>query len=366
LDCLLFYQLKKMKKIINILKKNKSIPLDQFINIALYDKKLGYYMKKNPLGKDGDFITAPLISNLFGEMIAVWCIAFWESLGKPKKISLVEIGPGEASLCKDLLNTFKNFKSFYNSLEIKLLEKSSKLKKIQKGKIKNKKVKWISKINELNSGPIIFIANEFFDSLAIKQVYQEKKRLFEKHLTLTKKSNKIKFLYKKAQKKLVQNIKKYNLISGGKIIEYPADAIKYLNLISSKIKKYNGGLLMFDYGYTKIKNKNTLQSIKKHKYLNILSQPGRADITSHINFHLFSKILKNKNLMVENIVTQNEFLQKLGIIARANIRSKELSFKEKADMFYRLKKLLHHDEMGILFKVLFAKKKGEKFSLGFK
>ena len=84
-----------MNKIINILKEKKSIPLDQFINISLYDKKFGYYMKKNPFGKDGDFITAPLISNLFGEMLAIWCIAFWEHIGKPKKILLVELGPGD-------------------------------------------------------------------------------------------------------------------------------------------------------------------------------------------------------------------------------------------------------------------------------
>ena len=75
-----------MNKIINILKEKKSIPLDQFINIALYDKKIGYYMKKNPFGKEGDFITSPLISNLFGEMLAIWCVAFWEYIGKPNKI----------------------------------------------------------------------------------------------------------------------------------------------------------------------------------------------------------------------------------------------------------------------------------------
>ena len=134
-----------MNKIIDILKVKKSIPLDQFINIALYDKKFGYYMKKNPFGNKGDYITSPLISNLFGEMIAVWCVAFWEFLKKPKKIIIVELGPGDGSLCRTLLNTFKSFNDFYNCLEIKMLEKSEALKKIQKSTIKNKKVKWIKK-----------------------------------------------------------------------------------------------------------------------------------------------------------------------------------------------------------------------------
>ena len=123
-----------MNKIINILKKQESIPLDKFINIALYDKKFGYYMKKNPFGKRGDFITSPLISNLFGEMLAVWCVAFWEHLGKPNKISLVELGPGDGTLCKDLLKTFRLFEEFYNSLEINLLEISDMLKKNSKNK----------------------------------------------------------------------------------------------------------------------------------------------------------------------------------------------------------------------------------------
>ena len=100
-----------MNEIINILKKQKSLPLDQFINIALYNKKHGYYMKKNPFGKEGDFITSPMISNLFGEMLAIWCIAFWENLGKPSKIILVELGPGNGALCNDLLKTFKQFKN---------------------------------------------------------------------------------------------------------------------------------------------------------------------------------------------------------------------------------------------------------------
>ena len=355
-----------MNKIINILKKQKSIPLDQFINIALYDKKFGYYMKKNPFGKDGDYITSPLISNLFSEMIAVWCVAFWESLKKPKKFFLVELGPGDGSLCEDLLKTFKNFKDFYNSVNIRLLEKSAALKNLQKGRIKNSKVKWIKEINNLNSGPIIFVCNEFFDSLPIKQIYKKNNLLFEKYITLSKNKKKFKFLYKPAKKYLVKNIKKHNLISGGKIIEYPTTAMKYIGLIAKKINNFKGGILSFDYGYTHQKNQNTLHAIKKHKHTNILLQPGNSDITSHINYQLFLKIFKEKNLEVEKVITQSEFLQKLGIIHRANMISKNKTFKEKADIFYRLEKLIHNNEMGNTFKVFFAQNKKTKFSLGFK
>ena len=244
-----------MNKIINILKEKKSIPLDKFINISLYDKKFGYYMTKNPFGKDGDFITAPLISNLFGEMLAVWCVAFWEHVGKPRKILLVELGPGDGTLCKDLLKTFKQFKNFYNSLEINLLEISDKLKSIQKVKINNKKVKWIKNIKEINHGPVIFIGNEFFDALPIKQIYKKKKIFFEKHVTLSNDNKKIKFLHKKANSSLIRRIQNLNLISIGNTIEYPLEAIKFLDAIAKKINKFDGGLLTFDYGYRQKKIK---------------------------------------------------------------------------------------------------------------
>ena len=354
-----------MNKIISILKEKKSIPLDQFINISLYDKKYGYYMKKNPFGKEGDFVTAPLISNLFGEMIAIWCVAFWEYIGKPKKILLVELGPGDGSLCKDLLRTFRQFKNFYNSLEINLLEISDKLKTIQKLKINNKKVKWIKKIKEINFGPVIFLGNEFFDSLPIKQIYKKKRLFFEKYVALSNDNKKIRFLHKKANSSLIKRIQNLNLISTDSTIEYPIEALKFLDTIAKKIKKLDGGLLTFDYGYTTKKNQNTLQSVKKHKYTNIFSMPHHSDITSHLNFKLFHKILKKNNLNVKKITTQNEFLKKIGILERANILSKKMTFMEKANMFYRLKRLMDYREMGSLFKVLFAQKKGRKFSLGF-
>ena len=354
-----------MNKIINILKEKKSIPLDQFINISLYNKKFGYYMKKNPFGEHRDFITAPLISNLFGEMIAVWCVAFWEHLGKPKKILLVELGPGDGTLCRDLLKTFKQFKIFYNSLEINLLEISNKLKKIQKIKINNKKVSWIKNIKEINHGPVIFIANEFFDALPIKQIYKDKRLFFEKYVALSNDKKKIRFLHKKANNSLIKRIQNLNLISAGNTIEYPAEAIKFLNIIAKKIKKFDGGILTFDYGYTIKKNHNTLQSIKKHRRVDLFFKPGHSDITSLINFNLFNKILKKNDLDVKKVANQSEFLKKIGILERANILSKKMTFKEKANMFYRLEKLLGPEKMGKLFKVIFAKKKGENFSLGF-
>ena len=156
-------------------KKNDLISLDKFIEESLYNKKIGYYMKSDPFGKKGDFITAPSISILFSEMIAVWVISFWENLKCPKQFNLVELGAGNGKMMKVLVDTFNKFPQFKNACNIKILEKSKLLRKIQKKTIKNKEIKWLNNLNELNNFPCIFIANEFFDALPIKQFIKKKK-----------------------------------------------------------------------------------------------------------------------------------------------------------------------------------------------
>ena len=212
---------------------------------------------------------------------------------------------------------------------------------------------------------MIFLGNEFFDALPIKQIYKKKKLFLEKHVTLSSDNKKIRFLHRRANNNLIKRIQDLNLISTGNTIEYPIVALKFLEAIAKKIDKFDGGLLFFDYGYTVKNNQNTLQSVKKHRYTDLFSAPSHSDITSHINFKLFHKILKKNNLNVKKITTQNEFLKKIGILERANILSKKMTFKEKANMYYRLKRLLDYKEMGSLFKVIFAQKKDRKFSLGF-
>ena len=141
------------------IKKNHNLPLDKFINFSLYEKKFGYYMKQNPFGKSGDFITAPNISRLFSEMIAIWVLSFWQSLGFPKKFNLIELGAGNGEMMKVLIESLKNFPDFFNACNFIIHEKSPALKKIQKKKFLNENLTWISKINKLKKNPSVFIAN---------------------------------------------------------------------------------------------------------------------------------------------------------------------------------------------------------------
>ena len=161
-------------------RNNNLFTLDKFIEESLYNKKYGYYMKKNPFGKSGDFITSPNISILFSEMIAVWIISFWEKLGSPKQFNLVELGAGNGEMMRVLISTFNKFPQFKKSCKINILEKSKLLKRTQKDNIGNKEIRWLNDLNELNNFPCIFIANEFFDALPVKQFLKKKNKWFER------------------------------------------------------------------------------------------------------------------------------------------------------------------------------------------
>ena len=343
---------------------NKHISFDKFVDIALYHKKTGYYMKKNPFGKDGDFITAPNISILFSEMLAIWCIAFWEHLGCPKKINIIELGAGNGEMMYQMIKVFERFNKFRESSNYFILEKSQFLKKIQKKKLNSHKITWLNSINKLKNGPNIFLANEFFDALPIKQFIKKKNKWYEKSI---KKNNINKFEFVN----VITNIKnlekkiEINLSKNQKIIEFSPLTYKYLNIISKKINTFQGGLLIVDYGYFKKKMKDSLQSIYKHNFNNVLDNFGKSDITYNLNFFLLEKIVKKLNLKVAGLTSQRNFLTRLGILDRAEILAKNLQFSKKADIYYRIKRLIDRNFMGELFKVMFVTGKNIKFKLGF-
>ena len=347
-----------------IIKKNHKIPLDKFIDYCLYDKKNGYYMNSNPFGTTGDFITAPNISRLFSEMIAIWTISFWESLGSPKKFNLVELGAGNGEMMKVMIESFKKFPFFISKCTIFIYEKSPKLIKEQRKNIKFKNIKWITSLEKLNKSPSIYLANEFFDALPIKQFSKSKNSWFEKffHFYNNKKAkfiNKI-FIMKKVEKKI-----NYKFSDKQNFLEYSPLGFKYLKDILNFIKKNNGGLLIIDYGYFDKKMKNTLQAISNKKHSNILKNIGNSDITHNINFYLFKKIISKIGGLKEKTTTQKKILVKMGIKERAEIISRNKSFMIKSDIFYRLNRLIDEKQMGNLFKVMIIKKKNNKFRLGF-
>ena len=345
-------------------KKKFSITLDKFIDFALYNKKFGYYMKKNPFGRKGDFTTAPNISRLFSEIIAIWIVSFWKSIGSPKNFNLIELGAGNGEMMKDMLESFEQFPTFMKSCNIFIYEKSPNLIKIQKKKIKKDKINWLSKIDNIKKNPTLFIANEFFDSISIKQFIKIDKIWYEKFVNI-KNKNKAFFFNKKVNMKNYEKKINFKVSSNQNFVEYSETGVNYLRSISKFLKKNKGGLLIIDYGYFGKKMKNTLQAISNQNFSNVLENIGDSDITHNINFNLFKKIIKKIGGLSHKTTTQGYFLTKMGINERAEIISRKLTFLKKADLYYRLKRLIDKKQMGELFKVMLIKNKKNKFNLGF-
>ena len=349
------------------LQLDELIPVDEFVEKVLYHPEIGYYTKKIPFGKEGDFVTAPTISNLFSEIITIWLISCWEKFGKPKSFNFVELGPGDGSFTKVLVDTIKNFADFNKCLNIFLYEKSDFLKRLQIKKIDDSRVKWINNFKSIKKGPIIFFGNEFFDAIPIKQYSFFKKDLYEKCYNINNKTG-LDETYRKASIKDVADIKSFKTLKNLKFIEYPKKGFQELEKIIQKISKLNGGIMLIDYGYLNLINKSTLQTVMKNKKMDMNSlfkNLGKADITYLVNFSLLKEFFIKRKLKVKNIVSQKFFLEKMGIIQRAKILEKKMTQEQEEYMSITLTRLLHKDLMGDLFKVIFAFKSKKDNFLGF-
>ena len=348
-------------KVFNTIEKKSFISLEEFMQISLHDKEFGYYRNGKPLGAQGDFITSPEISQLYGEMIGLWLTQLIIT-NDIKQFNLIELGPGNGTLMTDILRVVKKLLKKIPFIKIHFIENN---------------IHFINRLNkdfpdatvhsDIETTPnefSIYIANEFFDALPIKQFIKIKDKWHERY---------VEFINQKNQKFLdipydMQNLEKkikFKISSKQKFIEYSPLSSKYLKDITDKIKLNDGGVLIVDYGYIEKEMKDTLHAISKHKYIDVLKNFGNSDITYNLSFHLISKIIKKLGSFYFAITTQKEFLTKLGILKRAEILSKNMLFSKKADMYFRIKRLIDDRQMGNLFKVVFITNKKNKFKLGF-
>ena len=354
-----------MKSNIKFFKKSKILPVDEFFKNVLYDSKFGYYTSRLPFGEKGDFTTSPKVSSLFSEIIAVWMVSTWELFGKPKNFNIVELGPGDGSLTNVLLRSFKKFPEFNSVKKIFLYEESNFLKKVQKKNISDKNINWIKNFNSIKKGPVIFFGNEFFDALPIKQFKRTKNSILEKNYTLDK-NYKIKEIFNEASINDIKILKSFKTLKKLNFIELPKFGFQELKKMIVKISKLKGCILIIDYGYLKPFNKNTLQSVIKHKKNYLFNNLGKADISAHVNFSLLKEFFSNNDLKIKRIITQKQFLENMGILERAEILAKNMKFSDQTDLYTRLKRLLSPNSMGDLFKVILAYKFNKNNFDGFK
>ena len=348
------------KKLINHIKKDPNgIPLDKFIEICLFEKH-GYYRDNQPIGSSSDFITAPEISQLFGEILGLYIYNVWHQHLKCN-FNLIELGPGKGTLLADILRINKNFVSFLNSINLNLIEINKKLVKLQKNNlskilINNNKIEWSNNLRSIKLRPSIIIANEFFDCFAIKQFIKINNKWHEKKIKFNKKENhfficnailKNTSLLKKLEKLIDQP--GYN---ENQVIEISNTRDEYFNNICKFIKKNSGTAIILDYGYLSSINYSSLQSSKFHRTTNILDNPGNQDITSLVNFRDFVELAKKNNLHVYGPITQKEFLKRNGIKERKEKILSKASEHQTKNIENGYDRLIDQNQMGTIFKCL--------------
>ncbi len=338
------------EKIFQEIKNHGPISVDEYMEICLSDKDFGYYINSKPIGKYDDFITSPEISQMFGELIAVWIIDLWFKIGKPK-INIIELGPGNGLMMQDILRVSKNFNDFYSSIKIWLYEQSNILSKIQRKNI-HYPFKHFSSLNELPNGINFVVANEFFDAMPIKQ-YQFNNNKFRERVISLDQQNNLTF-------ESIEVNPDYQSILD-KTIESPINGQLYeispiqdtiLEKIFSKIR-VNGGLLVIDYAKTNGSSGDTLQALSKHKKVSIFHKPGESDLTSHVDFNRYSYISKKDNIKSYGPITQRDFLIGLGINQRYEILKENASDSQLDKLHRQYHRLIDNDKMGELFKVMY-------------
>ena len=342
--------------LIKLIKAQGPITIATFMAEALGNPRHGYYMKQDPFGQAGDFTTAPEISQMFGEMVGLWQAANWLNMDRPTKIHLIEIGPGRGTLMQDALRSLKAIPGMIEALEVHLVEMSPTLMARQAETLKDYQTPtWHSRIGDVLSqakgGPILLIANEFFDALPVRQFQKTDSGWHERLVCLNDQDSlSLRLAPAPSPEHLIPPA--LHRADVGSIAEICSIGENILAEISEHIHQSGGAALIIDYGHDSHGTGDTLQAVKAHKYVDILTEAGDVDLTTHVNFQRLKEIARASETRVYGPTGQGSFLKSLGIDARAETLSANASEMQKIALLSALHRLTDDTEMGNLFRVM--------------
>ncbi|MEZ5648465.1 MAG: SAM-dependent methyltransferase [Alphaproteobacteria bacterium] len=342
------------KLLIQRIRATGPITLADFMSDALGHPRYGYYTRfrtsTDPFGAQGDFITAPEVSQVFGELIGLWTIDFWQRLGNDAPLHLVELGPGRGTMMLDMIRVITRRSEFQNNLTVHLVETSPLLQSIQRQHLEKCSVPlmWYESLAQVPGVPCVFIANEFIDALPRRQFQYQKGAWREVMVGLTHDENLTLGLVPgitPMAKFLPENAKDND------IVEWCPAAVTMVEEMARRLNQFSGAALFIDYGYMHPSFQSTVQALQNHRAVNILADPGLVDISAHVDFMNLVDMGKAKGLKVYGPVTQGEFLKRLGIEVRCDHLIKAVP--EKAEVVQEgVTRLIDPAQMGTLFKVL--------------
>ncbi len=332
------------------------LPVAEYMHWCMADSEAGYYKNHEAIGRQGDFITAPEVSQMFGELIGVWAIQQWEDLGKPENFNLVELGPGKGTLMSDLLRAVKVSPKFCTAVKICMVETSEKLIETQKQALSGYHATWHASFNDIPDGPIIVVANEFLDVLPIRQYVKAEDKWLERMVAIGE-DGKLCWMLGTGEldKGLLPKIASNE--PNGAVIEISTTREAFISNIVEHTKTQEGAALFIDYGHGETGFGDTFQAMKAHEYVDPLMMPGEADLTSHVDFEPLIKIVKAENMDVEPFLTQGEFLLGLGLLERAGQLGAGKADDVQQHLVKQAERLALPDQMGDLFKVMCFKNK---------
>lgn len=333
-----------------------------YMAICLGDPEHGYYTTREPFGARGDFITAPEVSQMFGELVGAACLAAWEALGCPERFELVELGPGRGTLMADFMRVASLRPAFVQAARLNLVETSPRLREIQRSTLARAPhaPNFRDRFQDVPDGPLILVANEFFDALPIHQFVRTPDGWRERRIGLA------------ADGELVFGLGTAALpdaavpaaarpAPAGAILETQPAANAIAEDIGRRIVDFGGAALFIDYGYARTAPGDTLQALHRHSYDDVLAHPGEADLTAHVNFEALAAAAVKSGAAALPLLDQGDFLLRSGLLERAGALGAGKSHDEQETIREAVERLAAPDRMGTLFKVLAVTNSGITF-----
>lgn len=333
------------REIAGLIRATGPIPLDRYMALALGHPVHGYYVTRDPLGRAGDFVTAPEVSQMFGEMIGLWAAETWRLMGAPDPVRLVEFGPGRGTLAADALRAAAALPAFRAAITLHLVETSPALRARQRATLDGVDVRWHDRVEDVPAGPAILLANEFLDALPVRQFEVRRGRVHERVVGLDGDRFVIGLSPDPAPAAELPAF-----AAGapeGAIIERAPEREAVVDVIARRIAGAGGAALLIDYGPRRGAPGDSFQALAGHAPVDPFAAPGTADLTSHVDFEALARVARAAGAEVFGPIGQGDFLNALGI----GVRARRLAERDPGAPA-ALHRLVAPEAMGTLFKVL--------------
>jgi len=339
-------------KIVRRIRAEGPLTVAAYMAMALHDKEGGYYARREPIGAAGDFTTAPEISQIFGELIGLWCAELWTRIGRPYPVILAELGPGRGVLMSDLLRAAGTVPEFRRALRIVLVEASPVLRAEQERRLRQARPAWVNRVEELPDGPMLIVANEFLDALPIRQFVCGTEQWSERMVGVDPEDR---LVFVDGPENPVASLLVPSALrdcAPGTIVEICPAALALAGTLGSRLAQQPGAALFIDYGSFPTAPGPTLRALRGHRPVSVLAAPGTADLSAHVDFVAFAQAAGAAGAEIYGPISQRRFLTALGAGLRLAALSARATPAQWPSVESGVRRLLDPGEMGDLFKVV--------------